>query len=88
MKDESPRPQEYAAENRGIEMPVTTIRLIGAIAFWILAIFPCWRIFTKAGFSGWLALLLIVPFVNLVVLYYVAFSNWKIGQSGGADLRL
>ena len=37
---------------------------------------PFWNIFAKAGFSPWLALLMLVPLVNLVVLYVVAFSRW------------
>ena len=32
--------------------------------------------FTKAGFPPWLALLMLVPLVNLIVLYGVAFSRW------------
>ena len=36
---------------------------------------PFWKIFAKAGFSPWLALLVLVPLVNLIVLYIVAFSR-------------
>ena len=44
---------------------------------WIAIILPpFWQIFSKAGFSGWLSLLLLIPLVNLVVLYIVAFSQW------------
>jgi len=63
-------------------MDTTTIRIVAALValfvFLPLVLVPYWRIFTKAGFSGWLVLLMIVPFVNLIVLYYVAFSNWKV----------
>lgn len=37
---------------------------------------PFWKIFSKAGFSGWLSLLIFVPLVNLVILYFVAFAEW------------
>ena len=40
-------------------------------------VIPYWRIFSKAGFPGFLALLIVVPLVNLIVLYYVAFADWK-----------
>jgi hypothetical protein len=44
---------------------------------WIALILPpFWKIFAKAGFSPWLALLVLVPLVNLIVLYVVAFSRW------------
>lgn len=41
---------------------------------------PFWVIFKKAGFQPILSVLMLVPLVNLIVLYVVAFSAWK-GQS-------
>lgn len=37
---------------------------------------PFWKIFSKAGFSGWLSLLVLIPVVNLAVFYVLAFSEW------------
>ncbi len=60
---------------------VTLIRVVaGLVAVFVflpLFLVPYWRIFSKAGFSGWLSLLMIVPLANVVVLYVVAFSEWK-----------
>ena len=42
----------------------------------VLVIVPFWRIFAKAGFSGWLSLLMVVPVANIVMLYVLAFSAW------------
>jgi len=42
----------------------------------VLVIVPFWRIFAKAGFSGWLSLLMVVPIANIVLLYVLAFSAW------------
>lgn len=42
----------------------------------VLVIIPFWRIFSKAGYSGWLSLLMLVPIVNIVMLYFLAFSEW------------
>ena len=59
---------------------VTLIRLVaGLLAILVLPVLivPYWKIFSKAGFSGWLALLMILPLANLIVLYVVAFSEWK-----------
>jgi uncharacterized membrane protein YhaH (DUF805 family) len=64
---------------------VTLIRLIAGVltlcVFLPLLVIPYWKILSKAGFSGPLSLLVLIPVVNLVVLYYVAFSEWKIKSS-------
>ncbi len=39
-------------------------------------IVPFWFIFSKAGYSKWLSLLMVVPFVNVILLYFIAFSKW------------
>jgi len=41
-----------------------------------LVIIPFWFIFRKAGYSEWLSLLMVVPLVNVGMLYFLAFSNW------------
>lgn len=48
--------------------------------FWLVwaavVIVPFWKINQKAGYSGYWALLLLVPLANLIYLYYLAFSTW------------
>ncbi len=44
----------------------------------VVMIIPYWFIFKKAGFSPWLCLLFFVPLANIIVLYVVAFSQWKV----------
>ena len=39
---------------------------------------PCWRICSKAGYSGALVLLMCIPVVNIVLIYVFAFSKWPI----------
>ena len=51
--------------------------LVALVAFLIVVI-PYWKIFGKAGFPRALSLLMLVPLVNLIVLYVVAFSQWRI----------
>jgi hypothetical protein len=46
-------------------------------------ILPFWFIFSKAGYSKWLSLLMVVPFVNVLLLYFLAFSQWP--NQGNAD---
>jgi len=42
---------------------------------------PYWMIFKKAGFSPWLSLLTLVPLAKFIVIYVVAFSEWKAGPA-------
>lgn len=45
-----------------------------AFAFYVLMVIALWRIFSKAGYPGWLA---IIPIVNAIYLVKVAgFSGW------------
>src|ERR1700761_1382159 len=44
----------------------------------LLVLIPYWFIFKKAGFSPLLTLLMVVPLVNLFMLYYLAFAQWKV----------
>ena len=69
--------------------------LVFMLAIVILAI-VCWcKIFGKAGFSPWMGLLMLVPFVGLIMILVLAFSEWPIqrelamakrrGGRGGRD---
>ena len=42
----------------------------------ILLVVPVWRICQRAGYPGWLGLLILVPLANLVLLYFLAFARW------------
>lgn len=58
----------------------TIVRVVSGIVFLLVIpvlVIPYWKIFSKAGFAGALSLLMLVPLVNLIVLYIVAFSEWK-----------
>ncbi|MCO5118643.1 MAG: hypothetical protein M9951_03295 [Burkholderiaceae bacterium] len=57
--------------------------LLGAV----LIVLPFWKIFAKAGFSGWLSLLMIVPMVNLIALYVLAFSDWSGSRRAAAEAQ-
>jgi hypothetical protein len=52
--------------------------LVFAIVCLAVVILPFWFICKKAGFSPWLSLLNIVPFGTLILLYVVAFAEWKV----------
>jgi hypothetical protein len=42
----------------------------------LILIIPFSQLFAKAGYSGWWSLLMLIPLVNLVALYILAFSDW------------
>jgi hypothetical protein len=44
----------------------------------VVMVIPYWFIFKKAGFSPWLAVLMFVPLANIIILYVIAFSEWKV----------
>ena len=44
----------------------------------ILIVLPYWKIFSKAGFSSWWSLSLLLPIINILVIYILAFSRWPI----------
>ncbi len=48
------------------------------LIFAAMIIIPFWIIFTKAGHSKWLSLLMVVPIVNVLMLYFLAFSSWPV----------
>ena len=44
----------------------------------LVVVLPFWKIFSKAGFSGWLSLVMVIPLLNLVMLFYLAFARWPV----------
>lgn len=61
-----------------IGLPELTIILVIVGFVGLVAILPFWMIFSKAGFSGWMSLTQIVPLVNVIALFYLAFAEWPI----------
>jgi len=49
-----------------------------ALFFLILTIVIWWKIFAKAGYSGALGLLMLIPLVNFILLLVLAFGEWPI----------
>ena len=55
--------------------PLVMIVVVVALA---IILIPFWFICKKAGFSPWLTLLNIIPLGNLVLIYVLAFAEWKV----------
>lgn len=52
---------------------------MGLLIYLILAIIvviPFWKILEKAGFPALFSLLMLVPVVNIIAIYFVAFARW------------
>jgi hypothetical protein len=49
-----------------------------AIVFMAILLIPYWFIWKKAGFSPWFSLFMFIPLLNLIMLYVLAFSEWKV----------
>jgi hypothetical protein len=54
------------------------LMMIPLLIMAVLFLIPYWFIWKKAGFSPWLSLLMFVPLVNLIMLYVLAFTDWKV----------
>ena len=49
-----------------------------ALGLVALALYPFWRICTKAGYPGVVCLLFFVPLINLIFLWVAALTEWPI----------
>lgn len=72
---QNPPDPEQAMKIMMAILPMFGIFILIALA---IVIVPCWFICKKAGFSPWLALLNLIPAGNLILLYVLAFAEWKV----------
>jgi hypothetical protein len=42
----------------------------------VLVLMPVGKILSRVGYSPWLAILWVVPFVNIIMLWMFAFGRW------------
>jgi hypothetical protein len=74
-------PQDQHAANlmAGMGVGVLLVGFVVIFAFLAFMVYLLWRIFTKAGMSGALSLLVFIPgFGGLIVLCILAFAEWKV----------
>lgn len=41
-----------------------------------IAIVPFYQLWKRTGHNGWISLLMLIPVVNIVMLYILAFKEW------------
>jgi hypothetical protein len=75
LQDNQPSP-EMIQKMMVAMMAIIPIIIIITIA---IVMIPCWFILKKAGFSPWLSMLCLIPSLGtLVLLYVLAFAEWKV----------
>jgi hypothetical protein len=47
----------------------------------VAVVVPVWRICQRTGYSGWIGVLILIPMVNLALLYFLAFANWPANRA-------
>jgi hypothetical protein len=70
----NPDPQQM----HGIIAAVIGVYLVFLVVIMAVIIVPFWFICKKAGFTPWLSLLNLVPLGTLILLYVLAFAEWKV----------
>jgi hypothetical protein len=55
---------------------IIVIACIVLVAQFLLKVIPFWNIYRKAGFSPTLSVLMLIPIVDIVMLFYLAFAKW------------
>jgi hypothetical protein len=76
---------EALAMDMHMEMPIRPLYLWVVIA--ILIVVPTWRILRRVGFSGWWSVFAVVPVLNVILLYVVAFAPWPQERSASGTER-
>jgi hypothetical protein len=62
--------------SEGLFQPTHLLVIFFVLVSVLVGIVPYWKIFEKAGFTPALSLLMLVPLVNIVVLFFLAFADW------------
>jgi uncharacterized membrane protein YhaH (DUF805 family) len=65
--------------------PFVAILIAFLIAFVVLVILAvklliCCKIFANAGYSWALGLLVLIPIVNIIMAFYLAFADWPVNK--------
>ena len=70
--------QPDSTQVMGIFAAIMAVYAIVILVALVAVIVPTWFICKKAGFSPWLSLLVILPLGGVVLLYVLAFAEWKV----------
>jgi len=54
--------------------------LLMMVVYMAIVVVPFYQIWKRTGHNGWIAVLMLVPLVNVIMLYVIAFKQWPIEQ--------
>jgi amino acid transporter len=77
-------PSNSDAATSGAALAGLAVGGIFFLALFVFFIFVYYRIAAKAGYNGWLSLLMLVPLVNFVIILMFAFTEWPIERERNA----
>jgi hypothetical protein len=55
---------------------LSIFHLLIVIVLGVLIVVPYWKIFPRAAWSKWMSLLMLIPVVNIIMLWVLAFKKW------------
>lgn len=61
---------------RSIGLPELLV-VFTVLAFPFLVV-PFWKIFSKAGYPGIMGVVMLIPLLNVVMLFFLGFSDWPV----------
>jgi len=44
----------------------------------VLCVWAYWRIFAKAGYPGAMSIMMVIPILNIIMIFFLAFSEWPV----------
>jgi uncharacterized membrane protein len=63
---------------RSIGFPELLVILGMSVILAVFAVLPFWKIFSKAGYPGVMGLAMVVPILNIIMVFYLGFADWPI----------
>ncbi|MDZ4096129.1 MAG: hypothetical protein U1D35_14610 [Paracoccaceae bacterium] len=50
--------------------------LLMIVIYAALVVVPFFKLWQRTGHNGWISLLMLIPLVNIVLIYVLAFKSW------------
>jgi heme/copper-type cytochrome/quinol oxidase subunit 2 len=85
MQYHSQGPDQAALLAGGVGLLITILFVVAMV---VLTVVIWWKIFSKAGYSGAMSLLMLLPVVNFIMLLVLAFGQWPIHRELAALKQL
>ncbi len=85
MQYQSQGPDSAALLVGGLGLLITILFVVAMV---VLTVIIWWKIFSKAGYSGAMSLLMLLPVVNFIMLLVLAFGQWPIHRELAALKQL